>query len=265
VETWASPYLAAHAAYLRYLGTAPGAEVRSANDLYAVRTGVASNTENGVLSGAGARVTVEHARDLVGWFGDAPASWLCAEGRGRKETARVLKEAGCRPETDAWEMHAALPELPSEPVSPSSGTSIVQVASANELRSWLDVAAANGWFEADAERQAVDELFRGLGLGQARPLCHYLALHEDAPVGLASAFYGEDVVLLATVAVVPEHRRAGIGRALALTRLREARRRGCTHAVLAPSPDGAKLYESIGFTSHREPSGRWFYFPDSDT
>ena len=47
METWASPYLAAQAAYLRNLGTAAVADVVEHDGIGAVRTGVLSNTENG--------------------------------------------------------------------------------------------------------------------------------------------------------------------------------------------------------------------------
>lgn len=68
-------------------------------------------------------------------------------------------------------------------------------------------------------------------------------------------------MLLSAVGVLDDEQRRGIGRALAATRLREARKRGCAIAVLAPSPDGAKLYTSIGFETHRQPHNRWFYLP----
>ena len=78
---------------------------------------------------------------------------------------------------------------------------------------------------------------------------------------MASAFYTRDVVLLEWLAVLDEEQRRGIGTALAATRLRDARERGCSTAVLAPTEDGAKLYGTLGFETHRQPSDRWFYLP----
>ena len=81
---------------------------------------------------------------------------------------------------------------------------------------------------------------------------------------MASAFYaGGGTVMLTALAVLPDSRRQGIGRALALARLQEARKRQCELAVLAPSPDGAKLYETLGFETHPQPPDRWFYLPAS--
>ena len=105
MDRWASPYLASQVAYLRHLGTAPVAEVVERDGIYAVRTGIASNTENGVVSAGDAPVTEEVARETVAWMNKRmlPASWLCAEGNGRAETARVLESIGCEPERAAWE------------------------------------------------------------------------------------------------------------------------------------------------------------------
>jgi hypothetical protein len=98
VETWASPYLAAQAAYLRHLGTAPVADVIEHDGIYAVRTGVFSNTENGVVSAGASPVVPNVARDLMRWFNErnVPASWLCSEGEGRAGTSAALQAVGCR-------------------------------------------------------------------------------------------------------------------------------------------------------------------------
>jgi hypothetical protein len=31
--------------------------------------------------------------------------------------------------------------------------------------------------------------------------------------------------------------------------------------VLAPTGEGAKLYETLGFETHPQPADRWFYLP----
>ena len=124
-----------------------------------------------------------------------------------------------------------------------------------------DVAGACGWFESHDGRRALRDLYAGLGLDVAAPLRHYLALRGREAVGMASAFFTPEAVMLASVAVLPEVRTQGIGRALALARLQEARLRGCELALLAPSPDGAALYATLGFESRPQPPDRWFYAP----
>jgi GNAT superfamily N-acetyltransferase len=260
VETWASPYLATQAAYLRHLGTAPTADVLEYEGVFAVRTGVFSNTENGVVSTGRSPVESDVARDLIRWFAErrAPASWLCAEGEGRTATAAVLQAAGCRPERAAHDMRISLDALPFDV---PADVPVEAVTSPRELDPWLDVVEACGWFDNASERRRMAELLTGLGFARSAPFRLYVAYRGERVVGSASAFYAGDDVLLTAVAVLEELRRQGIGRALALTRLREARGRGCTGAVLGPSPDGAKLYEALGFETHDQPPDRCFYLP----
>ena len=263
MEAWGSPHLEAHVAYLRHLGSAPGAEVRESGDLFAVRTRVRSNSENAVVSGAGARVARATAEELAGWFEEwgVPASWLCAEGDRRAATVETLAAAGYAAERSAWEMQARIDALALDAGGTSAATRIEPVASAGALDGWLEVAGACGWFETGESRGAMRDLFAGLGLGGSAPLRHYVALRGASAVGMASAFFTREAVLLASVAVLPALRRQGIGRELALARLREARDRGCALALLAPSPDGAALYAALGFESRPRPPDRWFYAP----
>jgi GNAT superfamily N-acetyltransferase len=231
--TWGSPYLAAQAAWLQHLGSAPGAEVSGGEGLYAVRTRVTSNSENGVLADATAPVTCAQAERLAAWFAEwrVPSSWLCAERGDHGAVAAKLEAAGYRPERSAWEMRASVGALAALPAVALPGVRLAPVSSERTLGAWLDVAGAGGWFES------------------------------EAAVGMASAFFTEKTVVLTSVSVLPSERRRGIGRALALERLREARERGCELAVLGSSPDGAALYETLGFESHPQPPDRWFYAP----
>ena len=221
-----------------------------------MRTGVASNTENGVVSAT--TVDAGTAREVIAWFDERrlPASWLVAEGEARAATAATLEAAGCRPERSGWEMRAGLDTLKLEP----DPVDVHPADSDGRLEAWLDVAGACGWFESEDERRAWRELQRGF----AEPTRLYLALRGGQPAGMASAFFDDDVVLLTAVGVLEPERRRRVGRALAIARLREARARGCTLAVLDSSPEGAKLYESLGFETHRQPPDRWFYLPTPD-
>ena len=106
-----------------------------------------------------------------------------------------------------------------------------------------------GWCETEEARAALKALYTGLGLAREAPLRHYVASRDGAVAGMASAFSTGDAVVLAAVAVLPAARRRGVGRALALARLREAREHGCELALLSPTPDGSELYETLAFES----------------
>jgi len=267
VERWASPYLAAQAAYLRHLGTAPVAEVVERGGVYAVRTGIASNTENGVVSACDVPVAEVVARETLAWMNERalPASWLCAEGEGLAETARVLEAAGCEPESAAWEACGVIDELALDRLAAPDAIRVTAVASERELDAWLDVAGGCGWFDTQAGRVSWKNLHLSLGGAPSAPSRLYVAFRGDMPVAMASAFLAGEIVLLTAVGVLVHERRRGVGRLLALTRLRDARESGCTIAVLAPSPDGAKLYNALGFETHQQPGDRWFYLPNADS
>jgi GNAT superfamily N-acetyltransferase len=262
VDTWASPYLAAQAEYLRHLGTAPAAESLERNGVYAVRTGIASNAENGVVSVGDVPVERELAADVIAWLSERnlPAAWVCAEGARRAETVHVLEALGCRPDRASCEMRGSLKRLFFDGEMTPAGIHAGAVASERDLDAWLDVATACGLHE-HGERRTWRDLLLGLGFAPAAPIRLYVAFRGDRAVGMASAFYAGALALLTAVAVITDERRRGIGRAFALMRLHEARERGCMMAVLAPTPDGTKLYNALGFETHPQPPDRWFFLP----
>jgi GNAT superfamily N-acetyltransferase len=250
VNGWPSPLLAAQAEYLEHLGTTPSAEVRRDGGVYAVCTGAASNTENGVLGDDAAQV-----EELVAWFRDrkAPATWLCRDD----SAAETLVAAGCRPERESWEMRARLRDLELR----AAPTGVERVRSVEGVATWFDLAERNGWFGDSSERAPFERLYGELALRDGARVALYLKRVDGEAVAFASAFYGESTVLLTQVVVVDALQRRGIGSALAYTRLREAKERGCELAVLAPAPDGVPFYTALGFELHRSPPDRWFYLP----
>jgi GNAT superfamily N-acetyltransferase len=260
---FATPLLQAQASYLRFLDSAAPSESMVEDGVFAVRTGVCSNTQNGVISGS--RVTTELIEKMIAWFAaeQLPASWLLAEDGLRLGAA--LLAAGCDPEEGSVEMRALLDDLDLSKLSigAAENLSITVVASQDDLEAWLSIATRCGWFDDDADKNAARRLYSDLVLKLGSPLRFYLARAANEFVGMASAFYSDETVLLDSVAVLTNARRRGIGRALALARLHEARERGCTEAVLAPSPHGGLLYDRLGFERHRQPAGRWFYLPTS--
>src|SRR4051794_15115702 len=150
------------------------------------------------------------------------ASGVMALQRRRKRalSAAALQKRGCRPPDrlrDARLHRRARPRC-SRRREDRAG------ASEHELSRWLDAGGVCGWFETEIGRAATAHLLRGLAFAEfARFVC------------------------TSRCGVRPRH---GIGRARAAARLHEARERGCTAAVLAPSADGAKLYEALAFGTY---------------
>jgi GNAT superfamily N-acetyltransferase len=261
---WGELALAAQRRRFEHLATAPVAETLRRPGLLAVATAVASNTENGVVCSGLEETSADSAiEDVVGWFRARrlPASWLCDDDVEPADLRERLVRHGCRPERDAVEMGSTLVAGDDERVGRPPGVAIARVGDPRRLDAWLEVASACELAADDEDRRARRRLYLSLGLERDRLLRHYVASRGRTPVGLASLFLAGETAMLEHVTVVPDERRRGIGRALARARLVVARRAGCRYAVLAPSPEGAALYGSLGFTAAPTPPDRWYYLP----
>ena len=224
------------ALYLRHLAGA--AETREVAGAIAVRTGILSNTENGVVSTA-AQLDRATINSLIEWLADVPASWIALE----PALGPMLCAAGATAENDAWLLRG----LVGRQAEPRHH--VRRVRTPEELEEWLGILRECGWWE---DVEPARHLYRRLGTDG-------LYLAED---GAASAFFAPPTAYLNTVAVRERRRRRGIATALAQARLREARARGCTEAVLAASPDGSKLWRALGFRPEPQPPGYWYYLPN---
>jgi GNAT superfamily N-acetyltransferase len=234
---------AAEAALFAYLAGSPLASRRPVGDGFAFRTGLFDNTRNGIVC---SRVDGGLA-DVLAWL-DAPAQWLV--GAGSDLRAR-LERAGCRPERTAVFMAAELgePQPADSAATPADGADgIAPIEDEATLRAAL---AATDELEPDAGEAA---LLASLGLSGDRSLRHFAAFRDGAPVGLVSTFSSASALTITNLAVAPEWRRRGLGRAL----VRHVAR-GLT--LLAPTPATIPFYEGLGFRLLRFPPDRTFYTP----
>ena len=78
----------------------------------------------------------------------------------------------------------------------------------------------------------------------------YLGRIDGEAIGTSMMFLSSGVAGLYQVEVSPEHRRRGIGTALTLIPMKEARQSGYRIAVLQASTKGEPVYRKIGFESY---------------
>ena len=231
---------AAEIAYLRVLASSPLVESRPCGDGFAVRSGIGSNTENGVVCDRADDATIA---DTLAWLGGAPAQWFVGAGTDLPER---LVAAGATPERTAVVMGARLDApLPERPAP----VEIVPVRTAELL-------AASFRIVDDDERHS--GVLASLDLGPAAPIQHRVALKNGYAAGAATTLLDGDTLYGLHLAVAPEHRRAGIGGALMSHVLHES---GAHTAVLAPTPQTTAFYRSFGFVLRPHLRERSFYLP----
>jgi GNAT superfamily N-acetyltransferase len=137
----------------------------------------------------------------------------------------------------------ALPEGTSGP----AGLTILPVEDHAALRAWSQLTCANFGIPEHGAQRCV-ELFADLGFDL--PIRSYLALLNGRAVGTSQLFLGAGVAGIYHVTCLPEVRGQGIGAALTLAPLRDARSMGYRTSILQASPMGYPVYRRLGFHAY---------------
>jgi GNAT superfamily N-acetyltransferase len=171
-------------------------------------------------------------------------SWVGREGVPQAEMKRALLAHGLTfRETYATEMAVDLSSLP-EDLPELPGFRIVPVVDGFSLKRWIYIASIGfrigeefegAWYELFADA-IYDRRFRT-----------YLALLDGKPVGTSQLFVSEGVAGIYNVTCIPEARGRGIGSAVTLAPLLEARKLGYRIGILQASKQGYRVYRRLGF------------------
>jgi GNAT superfamily N-acetyltransferase len=94
------------------------------------------------------------------------------------------------------------------------------------------------------------DIYSRLGISPDIPWRYYLGFFQGKPVATSQLFIGAGVAAVHDVATFPEMRARGIGTAMTLAALRDARQMGYRIAVLTASPYGERIYRRIGFRDY---------------
>lgn len=243
-------------AYLRHLATSPLAEVRSCGDGFAVITGVADDTENGVVCSR----LEGGEEELLAWLRGTPARWFV--GR-ESDLGPRLVAAGASPERTAVVMGADVERLapgrapapaPARTAATPPGLDIVPVRDEPALAEWMRVAGQTTIDGDDPELARRAAVIASLGLHEDAPLQLRLARRDGQTIGIVSWFVHGDVALGHHLGVLAHERRGGVGRTL-------AQAVGARTIIVAPTPHTIGFYRLLGCVLRPALRDRSFYVP----
>jgi GNAT superfamily N-acetyltransferase len=175
-----------------------------------------------------------------------PGSWHVGPSMRPPDLGGRLIAHGFEYVGDDIGMSVDLSELP-ERVPVPENLVIERVHDEAGLAAWVE-ALGLGFGEGSVEAEWVGEMYRRLGF--EGPWCHYLGILAGEPVATATSFFGAGVAGIYFVCTVERARRRGIGAAVTLAALREARKMGYGVGVLGSSEMGYPVYRGLGFEEY---------------
>jgi GNAT superfamily N-acetyltransferase len=232
-------------AFFQYFRFSSEANVSEDAQRFRWYTGIAHPWFNGVLSlqapseDAPQRVLAEI--DYFRSMGASSFSWWLDPHLDLSQWSAQLLPHGFQFSDDTPGMAIDMKTLPK---LPPSKLSIQAVNDSSALATWTDVFI-RGYGLPESFKPIYLDLMSSLGT--ELPVRNYLGWLDDRPVGASSLFIGAGVAGVYNVATVQEARGQGVGTALSLVPLHEARELGYRVGVLQSSQMGYRVYERIGF------------------
>jgi ribosomal protein S18 acetylase RimI-like enzyme len=143
-------------------------------------------------------------------------------------------------------MGVALARLPSA-VSVPAGVTLERVRDRPSLERWTRTVGSGFGMPPDAVAALLTVLSRNDLLGGAAPVHFYLASLHGEPVAGSAALFAAGVAGIFNVATLEAARGQGIGTAITLAPLLDARDHGYQVGVLQASEMGYPIYAQMGF------------------
>ena len=233
--------------FFRYLGRSARVDFYESQSLIRWRTPVPHPWFNGVLVRTAppekADQTIEGMAAYFKSQNVEPFTWWLEPGLQATGWGKYLLAHGFGYDENTPGMAVDLSALNEDVKAPPNFT-IVPVEDLEALKEWTQTFIA-GYQLPPAWEAGLFDLMSDLGLDL--PIRNYLGYIDGKPVATSHVFLGAGVAGIYFVATVPEARGQGLGAAITLAPLREARAMGYRAGILQSSEMGFSIYRRLGF------------------
>ena len=168
--------------------------------------------------------------------------WWLFPGLETRDWARQLEAHGLTLESDPPGMALDLSTLP-QAIPLPAGIAIKIVTDAEMMKTWNATFVQGYGLPPDWEAVCQEMMLAAL----IPSMTSYLAFVEDQPVAVSTLFLDAGVAGIYNVATLPAWRGKGIGGAMSLFPLLDARKRGFRAGILQSSEMGYQVYQRMGF------------------
>lgn len=233
--------------FFRYLQRSPVTEYYQDDGIVRWRTPVPHAWLNGVLCsrppGEDEGPVLDRTLAYFKTSGVPAVSWWLEPNLQTTDWERQLARRGFHYERGTPGMAVDLNDLQDDGQGVPS-LDVVTVRNAAGLRVWTHTMVAGFGLPA-AWESGLFSLLEGLAFDP--PVRHYVGYLNGQPAAIATLFLAAGVAGLQYLATIPGARTRGVGGAMALAVLREARSLGYRVGVLQSSEMGYNLYLRLGF------------------
>ena len=245
---------------MKYFGRLPQAEVHDDPHMMWFITGIPLPQFNGVVS---TRLSTnrlnETIEETLARFKSRgmPMKWWISPSTRPANIGVSLEAHGMIYAGDSPGMAVDLTTINQEFPRPDN-LSIARVRSRQEIEDFVRVLV-EGYGAPDFAGTAFVDFFSSLGLEEHLPVRHYIGSMDGIPVASCTMFLGTSAAGIYNVATIPKSRRQGIGTAMTMFPLLEARAMQYRLAVLNSSELGVGIYQRLGFKEYcRVSSYEWW-------